>query len=132
MGSYELEKALAVWLTAQLPVAALLGDRLFPLVLPQACRLPAATYQRIGADIEYDLNGPGGLERPLVQIDCWADSFAEARGIAGAVRDVLHGYYGLMGDLTVQRVVIEREADEFEAETKLYRCSADYRISVSA
>lgn len=132
MGVYRLEQALASWLLAQLPVAALLGDRLYPLVLPQAGGLPAATWQRIGADIEYDLDGPAGLERPLVQIDCWAASFADARGLAGAIREVLHGYSGPMGDLTVQRVVIEREADEYEAETQLYRCGADYRISVGA
>ncbi|MEQ8251576.1 MAG: DUF3168 domain-containing protein [Oceanibaculum nanhaiense] len=124
-----MERQFAAWLSAQPVVSALLGDRIYPLVLPQNSGLPAATYQRIGGERFYDLDGGARPKRVTLQLDSWAADYAGAKALAGAIESVLDGYAGPMGDLVVSRSVILREDEEHEDQTKLWRVSVDYQIT---
>lgn len=67
-------------------LSALVGNKVFALVIPQGTKLPCITFQRIGGVPANTLSGHSGLEEIDLQIDVWARDYDEAKAIAKAVR----------------------------------------------
>ena len=67
-------------------LSALVGNKVFALVIPQGTKLPCITFQRIGGMPANTLSGHSGLEEIDLQIDVWARDYDEAKAIAKAVR----------------------------------------------
>ena len=67
-------------------LSALVGNKVFALVIPQGTKLPCITFQRIGGMPANTLSGHSGLEEIDLQIDVWARDYDEATAIAKAVR----------------------------------------------
>lgn len=67
-------------------LSALVGNKVFALVIPQGTKLPCITFQRIGGRPANTLSGHSGLEEIDLQIDVWARDYDEAKAIAKAVR----------------------------------------------
>jgi len=110
-----LEEALYAHLSGDADVAALVGDRIYPLLVPQDADLPALAYQRISGVPIYAHDGPPGLARARVQITCLGRSYSEAKDLAARVRAALSGYRGTMGGaggVEVGAAFIENHRDE--------------------
>jgi hypothetical protein len=97
-------------------VAAIIGTRVYPDVLPQAPTLPALRYQRISTQrSQYrDLSGRAGYASPRFQIDAYALSRSSALALAQAVVDLLEGFTGTVAGLRVDFVSTEDEAGDIE------------------
>ena len=67
-------------------LSALVGNKVFALVIPQGTKLPCITFQRLGGGPANTLSGASGLEEIDLQIDVWARDYDEAKAIAKAVR----------------------------------------------
>ena len=67
-------------------LSALVGNKVFALVIPQGTKLPCITFQRLGGMPANTLSGASGLEEIDLQIDVWARDYDEAKAIAKAVR----------------------------------------------
>ena len=67
-------------------LSALVGNKVFALVIPQGTKLPCITFQCIGGMPANTLSGHSGLEEIDLQIDVWARDYDEAKAIAKAVR----------------------------------------------
>jgi hypothetical protein len=94
------------------------GTRVHALFLPQGSTYPAIVFQRISNTPVDAINGSSGLDHVRVQIDVYSPSFLAAKTVLSQVRPLMlaAGFTGLMVN----------DFDEYEAETKLYRSSADY------
>lgn len=129
----ELEQAVYSRLTGHAGLAALVGSRVYPLVLPQRPTLPAVTYQRVEALRQSAMGVDTGLASARVQVDSWATTYAGSKGVAAQVRAALQRWRGTEAGVTVEDAFLERDQDLFEdegssAEGKLYRVSQDYLI----
>jgi hypothetical protein len=135
------ETAICNRLVADAAVAALIvangEERIYPSVLPQKPTLPALVYFRASSL-------PKGLTRtsvgpisPRVQIDAYASAYADADALADAVLDALHGKAWRTDDGDVVQLVVHEGDNDAAPQpdagiapgTKLYRRSADYRIT---
>lgn len=67
-------------------LSALVGSKVFALVIPQGIKLPCVTFQRLGGMPANTLSGHSGLEEIDLQIDVWARDYDEAKAVAKAVR----------------------------------------------
>ena len=74
----DFETVLLRMLQEDAGLSALVGNKVFALVIPQGTKLPCITFQRIC--------GHSGLEEIDLQIDVWARDYDEAKAIAKAVR----------------------------------------------
>ena len=95
--------------------------------------LPALTYQRIDTPRvhSHDTSGATGTAHPRIQFDCWAASYANAKGLADALRGALNGYKGTMGSVnpvTVQSALQEDERFDDFADAGIVRISCDFII----
>jgi hypothetical protein len=111
-------------------VAALVGDRITPMVLKQGTTLPAIVCQGISrVPDQPTLEGATARVPIRLQLSLWAATFDGARELAAAVEARLDGYSGQNGDGTGLRLVyLLNMVDDYEPDTKLYRVIADYRV----
>jgi hypothetical protein len=117
------EGATRAAILASAPVAALVGTRVYPMMLPQGPAFPAIVYQRISTVPDMLVDGPGFA--PIrMQLSMWATTFDGARTLADAVVTALHGYHG--GELRLSRLI--NLLDDYEPDTKLFRVIADFRV----
>jgi len=113
-------------------IAALVGARIYPALLPQPPTFPALTYQVVSGFRHTQMDGPPGVNRARLQIDCWAATYIGAEALADAVRLALDGFKGMVGGSPgrlVQAAFFASERDLYEPEPPCYRRSADYLIT---
>lgn len=84
-----LETKIFSLLTTAPAVAALVGARVYPKVLPPKTRLPAITFERVSGNHDADLAGNSGTENPRIQVSCWALGYVQAKDMAKAVRTAM-------------------------------------------
>jgi hypothetical protein len=78
----DIQSATRRYVLEDADIAAALGQRFYPIKLPQNVVYPAMTMQRISGVRFGDLRGPAGLARPRYQFDIWA---RELEGEANAL-----------------------------------------------
>lgn len=65
-----------------------IGAKVYPLDFPQGCKLPAIAVRQVsGAPLMAD-DGNTGLYNARLQVDCKADSYAEAKDLADEFKTV--------------------------------------------
>lgn len=97
-------------LAADAEVLALVADRIVWGSRPQGETLPCVVLHRITGARDYHLMGRSGLVESLVQIDCWAETWLAAKGVARAVGSALDS---LVTD-PFQKAFLTSERDDFE------------------
>lgn len=108
------EKAAARAIAADPAVAALLGERIWPVIAPQSASLPFATWRRTGVQRSQTLSGPMGMATVVLAVDVFSTTYEEARDIADRVRSVLDGWGGAVSEyVSVRNVSLDSESDGF-------------------
>jgi len=110
--SAELEKGFYSIVSGNSP-QTLAAGRVYP-ILPQDVTFPAIRYQRITASRNHSIDTTVGVTEVTLQVDCFAESYSEAKTLADSVRVILHGYRGAWGTLTARHVSLETENDLYE------------------
>lgn len=130
-----LEEGLASYLETFAGLVALIGDRVYPMRLPQTAIIPCLTYQRISTpriSTHQSSGATGDLVYPRFQFDAWASTGKAAKAITDQVRAALNGKTGEIGtaprNITIRSALAESEVPKFEPEIKLHRSQSDYII----
>ena len=103
-----------------------LGNRVYPMVLPQNVVYPAATYQRISATRPSAFVRDAGVVEAVIQVDVYASrhmGYGAFDTVAQAVRSAIQRQRGGL----VMDTYIDGERDSYEDDTDLYRKSFDVR-----
>lgn len=116
-----LEPRIVSALTGYTAVAALVGTRVYPLVLPQKAALPAVSYLRVDGVQDSNLSGNSGLEAVRVQVDCWGRTYAQAKGLADDVADAMASGFG-------NECVWLSDRDQYEDGAKVFRVILEFSI----
>ncbi len=123
-----IEEALYTHLISHAGLTAIVGNRIYPVLLPQDVTFPAVTYQRISTVREYAQEGPSGLAHPRFQFSCWAETYEEAKAVAEQIRFALSGYKGTINNVRIDAVYIEDDNDIYDPETNIYHVALDATI----
>lgn len=78
--------SLRTYLLAQSSVSTLVGQRMYPDVLPQGATLPAIVYYRISTERQHTVSDCLRHARARFQVDCYAESRTAAQSVASAIR----------------------------------------------
>ena len=117
----QAERKIYATLTGDPTVSGLVGTRVYPFTAPQDVTLPYVTYFRAGGTLENGFSGYLGTERPRIQIDCWAATYAGAKALALAVR-------GAMDAATTFSAACESDRDGFEDTDDFHRVILDFIV----
>ena len=133
----DVRHGLRAYLLGDSAISIVVGaTRIYPIKLPQGQILPSIVYSRISGLGDHHMEGPSGLARPRIQIDCWAQSADAADNLARLVKDRIDGFRGAMpwGEnspeeaIQVQGIFFESEREDYDDAVKLYRSSKDYFV----
>ena len=106
------EQLLANALVADPAVAAVVGQRVYPVVAPASASLPFVTWRRTGVQRSQTLSGPMGMGVVVLSVDVYAETYGEARDIADKCRAVLDGYGTAVENyVSVRNVSLDTESD---------------------
>jgi hypothetical protein len=128
-----MKEALLSKLLGALGVTGLVGDRISWALRPRRDALPAIALHLISAPRDYHMAGPSGLVTSRVQVDCWAQSAANATAVSRAVNAAIGGMRETVDGVEFQGAFLETETDMTDDEGAtpdevLYRVSMDFFI----
>jgi len=117
-----IEQKIYTVLTTSTGISALVGSRIYPIVLPQNPTYPAITYQRVGGRRFNSLNGYSELENPIIQIDVWGGTHAAVIDLGDRIITALHG------STVLKATAPNSPLDIYEDEISVYRRSIDISV----
>ena len=128
-----IEEALYTYLSTHAGLSALVSTRVYPVVMPQGCTLPAVTYQKIDGPRVHAMGSDAGLAHPRFQVSCWGSTYKSTKDVAAQVRAALQDYTGTMGGaggVSVGGVFLDDENDLFDdaAGTGVYHVALDFIV----
>ena len=109
-----IEQALYTLMAADNTIAATVGARIYPVVVPQDADLPALVYQRISSVRDHTHDATTGLAHPRIQVTAIATTYNAAKTLANAVRTLLDNYKGPTSDgVVIDAILFQNEMDVF-------------------
>ena len=112
-----IEEAVYARTVGDAGVAALIGTRCYPLVVPQDAAMPAIAYQRISGAPERSHSGFSGVSETRFQFTCEANSYASAKAVAQALRRCWESFAGTVSNIAIGGAFVENESDGYSEET---------------
>lgn len=108
------ERLLGDALLADPGVAAVVGDRVYPVIAPASAALPFVTWRRQAVQREATLSGPSGIATVTLAVDMYDTTYEAVRDLADRCRQVLDGFNGALGNwISVRNVSLLSESDGF-------------------
>ena len=123
-----IEGELYTRLTTHAGTAALVGTRVWPLVMPQGGKLPAIVYQKVSDVRVYSHDGDSDLIRSRFQVGCYAKNYDDVKALEIQVVDALSGYADRTLETPVEASFMDMAFDDYEPDVKIYRVVIDFRI----
>jgi hypothetical protein len=102
------------FLVSKPDITNLVGQRIYPGMLPQSAVFPAITWHCYGTSHDYYTTGAAGWADARYQIDVWAYTYGQATTISELVRDKLQGFSGFIGEGWVHVAILENEETLYE------------------
>ena len=123
----DIETALVTHILADPAIVAVIGNRLYPLAIPQGGEVPAIVYQRVSSPRTLTLDGDS-VNSPRIQFSCYAETFGQAKQLAMRLYESLDCFSGVLGNKTKAAALMADNRDDYEPETGRYRCGVDFFV----
>lgn len=124
-----LESALFTLITADAGVAAIMGTRLYPDVIPQDAAMPAGHYRTVANRPAMAHSGAAGVEFSTVRYSIFAPLRADAITLRDTIKPVVSGYKGTAGGETLDAVFYREGINTFDVESGLYAAQFDLVVT---
>lgn len=113
-------------LIANTALATLVGQRIYPMKLPQTPTYPAITYQRVAGGHQGDI----GVSSPDFQFDCWASGYSEAETLSKTICAALERESFISNGYEIIKCTLTRTPmDLYDSTVGKYRVSLDFKIT---
>ena len=136
-----VETDLIDYLESKTAITDLIGTpiQFYPLQSPENATRPFMVYSLLNRDRDQSQGGESGLARTVVQIDCQADNYSDARAMEEALRAVFRRFYHRYFDTTnsdstfVQSAEVTDAGDQdtppsFQDETGVFHSVVDLEL----
>lgn len=110
-------------------ITALIGTRMYPLVLPPQCVFPAVTY-RLVSDIEENTLADGAVSsKARLQLDIYADNLLASKTVAKAIGTVLKDFTGALPNaVNVANAWRDNQSTGFDQDARKDYVQADWMV----
>lgn len=107
----------------------LVGEKIYPITIPQEIQMPAVSYQRVSMSPNYCKSGTSVVDDYRYQIDCYAAKYDECEALLQAVREDLEGFVGNYEGTFINIITVESLTDGIVEKNDLFRKVIDFEIS---
>lgn len=98
-------------LSSNATITGYIGNKIFPLVIPENTLLPCIVYER-NSDVEYTRDG-AGISTSVIDITCLSEDYTECINIAQAVYDIMNCYKGIVSGISIVDTRLSGLAETF-------------------
>ena len=105
-------KALRAILTTYGPVASVVGNRVYPIFLPEKAKFPAIAFRRTSTQRDPHQRGGGGSIKASLSVSCISQDYDQAEELGEAVGVCFNAYRGEAAGIHVQSVFVEDQSDD--------------------
>ena len=109
-------------LTSATSVTAIVGTRIYPLVLPTDPTLPAIEFTFVAGSNIPTMDSMG-VQKYRVEVNCWGDTYGDAVSLRYAVVKALSGYTS--GNTSIQYLMPQ---DDFDNDLLQYCATAEFYV----
>ena len=97
-------QAIYAYLNENEQIRECVGNKIFPIMLPEDAPLPAIVYSPVLANYDSALQGDTGFVRQTIQFVCHDRTFKKARELSRLVKRAFQDFHGNMCGLEIQAV----------------------------
>jgi hypothetical protein len=106
-------------------LTALIGTRVYGGDnAPDGVSRPYCVYSQVSAGRKYTHSGYAGIQRPRMQVNCYADTYEEAKEVAAQVTAAMESWPA--ANVQVGAAFQDNEVDLYDNETGLYVVPVDF------
>jgi len=116
----DIEEGLVIFLKLSEELHSLVGDRIYPMVIPQNVVTPCLTYQLVSDAPEMSHSGNANLQRVRFQFRIWGNGYAQAKHVAKVLKNTLHGKSVSMGDFKATGIKVINVFDDIQETVGLF------------
>lgn len=98
----------------------LVGNRCYPLTMPQNPTYPAIVYQRIATNAINRLEGGSSIDQVRVQVDSFSTTYEAAKTLAASIRAAM--------EAASFKATLQTEFDFFEPDIALFQITQDFYV----
>jgi hypothetical protein len=114
-------------------IKKIVGNKIYPVILPQNIALPAIVYSSVLANYDSALQGDTGFVRQTIQIVSHAKTYKEARELSRLIKKRIQNLYGNMGGVFIEAVFIKTDYElntntSLKFDTEEYMCSIEFEF----
>lgn len=125
----DISQAVFEYLKTRDEIVGRVGDRIYPIVLPQDASLPAIVYSPVLANYDSALQGDTGYVRQTMQFVCHDRTYKKSRELSRMVKRAFQDYHGDMCGLWIEAVFIKTDY-EYNGNTALKYDTEEYMSSI--
>lgn len=96
-----LESHLVNWITSDTNLSPLIGNRVYPMFIPENVALPAISYQIISDRVELTMDGPALSRTPRVQLTIVADYQILVSQISELLKNRINAWSQTLPDMQI-------------------------------
>lgn len=122
-------QAIYAYLSRNEQIVEQVGNKIFPMLLPEDAPIPAIVYSPVFASYDSALQGDTGFVRQTIQFVCHGKTFKKARELSRMVKRAFQNFHGDMCGLEIQAVFIKSDY-EYNGNTALKFSTEEYLSSI--
>jgi hypothetical protein len=131
-----IDDSMYTYLSTFAGLTALVSKRVYPIVMPLNCILPAVSYQRISTERTHAFQADATLASATYQVSSWAKTDTVRKGyshtqlVSTQVRTALQNFSGALGSggVTVSAVLLIGELSDYDTSTETYAIHQDFEV----
>lgn len=108
-------------------LTALIGIRIYPLMIPQEQSLPSVTYFIVSNIPEHAMGNDADIVTVRLQVSSWSTSYKMAKAVAAQVKAALSRYRSS----PILDIFLDNEMDQFESDVEEYVVISDFIVFYS-
>lgn len=127
-----VEDALVEILENAAAVSAIIGNRIFPIIIPQqgsSARVPCLVYSQSDTNRMQRFVETDGTRTEQFNIDAYAVGYRECRGLAAATQAALIDYRATHGSVEIANIEMVNVIDLVDMDPGLFRVQMSFRIT---
>jgi hypothetical protein len=119
-----VEELIYARLSGDIAIIGVVGDHIYPVILPDDCVLPAITYIEISEVLAHAMGSDCSVATSRFQISCFAKTYTAAKTLSALVKLSLSRYR----TTGIQDTLLDGELDIFEPDVEVYHIPIDFII----
>lgn len=114
-------------------VGAIIGDKIYPGIIPDNVAYPAVRYTELTQRFDETKDGPIATGEHSFEVHIYSYEYAQAHRLATAIKTALDWYNGTVNNVAIERIrLVDQSDDPFQDEKELFQITQEYNIRVGS